>query len=231
MSESSPPRASATLGRTLRTVLVSPDAGFRSATMAADRRARSGGTPEEGVAPYVLAAAGGASLMITWLKLGGLLGGREVAPGEFGAVELVVALVAGAVLALLGQAAWSVAAPAVARALGGEIAPRDARIVWGVAAWPQVLTLSLLLPLDLLIVGRQIFATTHLGDSLATGWASLSVALCLLLGVWSVWLFFRGMKVVADLDLVRGMGTVVAAAVCLSLVVAAGSLTVVVVWG
>ena len=169
--------------------------------------------------------------MILWLKVGGLFGGREVGPTEFGVVELVFALVTAAVLALLGQSVWGVMAPFVVRRLGGSIGARDARIVWGAAVFPQVLTMMVLLPLDLIIVGPEIFATTRPGDSLATGWAAISVALCLLLAAWSLSLFVRGLQVIAKLDLIRAIGAVAVAGACLSLVTAAGSLVLLMVWG
>jgi hypothetical protein len=90
---------------------------------------------------------------------------------------------------------------------------------------------ALLLPLDLVIVGPHIFATSRPGDSLATGWASISVAVCVLVAMWSLSLFVRGVQVVARLDLVRSIGAVVGAGACISLVTAAGSLTLLLVWG
>jgi len=230
-TEAPAPTRSATLGRRLRSVLVAPAAGFEAATSAADRRARAGESLAEGLTPYVLAIVGGASLMIGWLKLGGLLGGRDVDPTQFGYTELVFALVTGAVLAMLGQAVFGVVAPPVTRALGGGLSGRDARIVWGAAALPQVGTVLVLLPLDLIIVGPEIFATTKPGDSVATGWASISIALGLLMAVWSISLFARGVQVVAHLSLLRAIGAVIAAATCLSLVIAAGSLILLSVWG
>ena len=118
-TQAPPPTRSATLGRRLRSVLVAPAAGFESAISAADRRARAGETLAEGLTPYVLAIVGGASLMIGWLKIGGLLGGRDVDPTQFGFAELTFALVTGAVLAMLGQAVFGVVAPPVVRAFGG----------------------------------------------------------------------------------------------------------------
>jgi hypothetical protein len=231
-TETRPPvRSSASLGRSLRSVLVAPADGFIATTSASQRRERAGESLPEGFAPYVLALTGGAALMVLWLKVGGLFGGREVGPAEFGALELVFALAAGAVLALLGQSLWGAVAPFVIRRLGGSIGMREARIVWGAAVFPQVLTMLALLPLDLIIAGPEIFATTRPGDSLATGWAAISVALCLALGAWSLSLFVRGLQVVAKLDLVRAVAALALAGACLSLVTAAGSLVLLGVWG
>ena len=65
--------ASARLGLTLRSVLVAPRDGFQAALAAADRRARAGLRPAEGMAPVVLSAFGGAALALLWLKIGALL--------------------------------------------------------------------------------------------------------------------------------------------------------------
>jgi hypothetical protein len=51
------------------------------------------------------------------------------------------------------------------------------------------------------------------------------------MAVWSISLFARGVQVVARLGLVRAIGAVIAAATCLSLVIAAGSLILLSVWG
>jgi len=54
---------------------------------------------------------------------------------------------------------------------------------------------------------------------------------CVLVAMWSLSLFVRGVQVVARLDLVRSIGAVVGAGACISLVTAAGSLTLLLVWG
>jgi hypothetical protein len=230
-TEAPAPTRSATLGRRLRSVLVAPAAGFEAAISTADRRARSGESLAEGLTPYVLSILGGSSLMIGWLKIGGLLGGRDVDPTQFGFAELIFALVTGAVLAMLGQAVFGVVASPVSRAFRGGLSGRDARIVWGAAAFPQAFTVLVLLPLDLIIVGPEIFATTKPGDSLATGWASVSIALGLLMTGWSISLFARGVPIVGHLNLLRAIGAVIVAAACLSLVIVAGSLILLSVWG
>src|SRR5688500_1684020 len=53
-------RGSARLGLTLRSVLLSPHDGFAAALKSTERRSRAGRRPAEGLAPYVLAAVGGA---------------------------------------------------------------------------------------------------------------------------------------------------------------------------
>lgn len=172
--------------------------------------------PAEGVAPYVLAALGGASLMLLWLKLGSLLGVRDVAAVEFRWSYLVVAAVAGAGLALIAQLVWGyLGAAASSRGAGGHPPARDLRVVWGASAFPQILGLALLLPLDLIIVGTDTFTSERLGDSLATAWAALSIALSFSLAVWSLFIFVRGVEVAASVSVVKALGITFVGVVCL----------------
>lgn len=198
-------QASAQLGLTLRSVLLNPRAGFEDAFSAARRREQAGTRPVEGVAPYVLAALGGASLMLLWLKLGSLLGFRDVARSEFEWSYLAVAAVAGAILGLVTQAIWGYAGAGAARVFGAQAPPRDLRIVWGASDFPQVIGLALLLPLDLLIVGSDSFTSEKLGDPLATGWAAISIALSLSLAVWTLFIFVRGVEVAASVSLLKAI--------------------------
>ena len=234
-------RASVRLGLVLRSILVAPRVGFESAIEASRRRARIRARSSEGAAPFVLAAMGGASMMLLWLKLGGMADLRDVGPRAYDAGLLVAALVAGALVGLGGQWLWSEAAARLAgatrRALrrdegadppgvsvparsGGASAP-ELRLVWGAAAFPQVLPLFVLLPLDLLIVGPGAFTTVPMSDSLATAWAALSVALGVAIALWSAFLFVRGVQVATELGPGLTGLTVVAAPVALGLVGAA----------
>lgn len=199
-------QASAQLGLTLRSVLLDPKAGFTEAFRVARRREQTGARPIEGVAPYFLAALGGVALMLLWLKLGSLLGVRDVARVEFEWSYLVVAAVAGALLAVIGQFVWGVVGCAAVRALGGGAPARDLRVVWGASGFPQVIGLVLLLPLDLIIVGTDTFTSEKLDDSLATGWAALSIALSLSLACWTMFIFVRGVQVAGSLSIVRAIG-------------------------
>jgi len=189
--------SSADLGRTLRSIVLSPRRGFGSAIAAADKRASDGTRPAEGSTTYVLAALGGGAAVVLWLKLGGLLGARDISATEFRWSYLIVGLIAGALLGLVVQALWAYVAAVSFRFGGREIRPRDLRLVWGASAFPQILVFLVLLPLDLLIVGSETFTTTRLTDPLATGWAAISIALAVSLAVWSVYLFARGMQVAA----------------------------------
>jgi len=198
-------QASARLGLTLRSVLLSPRAGFEGVFRATRRREQAGARPAEGIAPYVLAALGGSSLMLLWLKLGSLLGYRDVARVEFRWSYLIVAAVAGALLALFAQSLWGYVGAGAARAVDAQPPPRELRVVWGASAFPQIIGLVLLLPLDLLIVGSDTFTSERLSDPLATGWAALSIAFSLSLAVWSLFIFVRGVEVSASVSLLKAL--------------------------
>jgi hypothetical protein len=235
-------RASVRLGLVLRSILVSPRVGFESAVEASRRRARIKPRSSDGAAPPVLAAVGGASLMLLWLKLGGMADLRDVGARAYDPRLLVTSLMAGALVGLAAQWLWSEATARVGGATARQHAPsrepderdpgaratrgagasaRELRLVWGAAAFPQVLPLFVLLPLDLLIVGPGVFTTAPMSDSLSTAWAALSVALGVAIAMWSAFLFVRGVQVVTDFGPAWAGVAVVAAPVSLGLVVAA----------
>ena len=206
-------RASARLGLTLRSVLLSPRDGYAAAKRTGERRARAGERMPEGASPYVLAAAGGAALMCLWLKLGALVGLRDARLEQYDGPLVVAALLLGATISLTGQALWGALGPPIAQRLGGRARPRDLRLVWGASFFPLVGVLALL-PLDLLIVGRGVFSVDPVGDAISTAWASLSIAVGLALLAWSAWLFLRGVQVASDLRLHRALPASVAGALC-----------------
>jgi hypothetical protein len=211
-------RSSSDLGATLRSVLLSPERGYRGAMRVAIRRERAGRKPAEGIAPFVLAAAGGAGAMLLWLKLGGALGLRHAAGADFRWAYLLSAVVVGAVLGVLAQGVWGAAGPIVGRALGGDPKGADLRLVWGGASLPQVFALILLLPLDVSIAGPASFTDARFADSLSAAWASLSIAVAAALAVWSLYLFVRGTQVTTGLGLGRVALMVLFAGACLAAV-------------
>lgn len=223
--------ASARLGLTLRSILVRPRDGLAAAIEAAAVRERSGVALAEGWSPYVLAAIGGSSLMLLWLKLGGLLELRNSASvwqavkpsgGEdYRWALLVAAVLLGALLSVCAQFVWSVLGRAVMPALGGSARARDLRIVWGASALPQIFVVLLLLPLDALIAGSSAFTTEPVDDPVKLGWTALSVALGLSLAVWSLFLFVRGVEIAADVGTGRAAIGAIFATACLVVVVAA----------
>jgi hypothetical protein len=213
-------RVYARLGSSVRSILIAPREGFTAAIKAAERRARLGRRPAEGIASYGLAAAGGAALLLLWLKLGGLLELRSVDSVDFRWGYVVGAVASGAMLGVLAQLLWGAVGSATARRLGGEAHPRNLRLVWGAAALPQIVALAFLLPLDLVIVGRETFTTDRLGDPVDTAWAALSIATAVSLAAWSLWIFVRGVQVASGIGTVRAIVGTIAAGFCLVLVVA-----------
>lgn len=157
--------------------------------------------------------------MLLWLKLGSLLGFRDVARVEFKWSYLIVAAVAGALLGLVAQSIWGYAGSVAARAFGGQAPARDLRVVWGASDFPQVIGLAVLLPLDLLIVGSDTFTSEKLGDSLATGWAAISIALSLSLAVWTLFIFVRGVEVATSVSLLKAIALSLVGLVVMGVVV------------
>ena len=211
--------ASARLGLTLRSVLLTPRDGFASALKAAERRSRAKHRPAEGLSPYVLAAIGGASLMVLWLKLGALLGLREISTTANLGTYIAASLVLGAVFGLVAQAVWGLVGPRAMRSLQSEVAGRDLRLIWGASEFPHVFALVLLLPLDLAIVGTDSFTTAKLGDSLATAWAAFSIALGICIAIWSLFLFVRGLEVAGGIGVKRALIATLIGLACFGVIV------------
>lgn len=186
-----------------------------------ERRQRVGRKPVEGIAPFVLAAIGGVAAMVLWLKVGALVGLREFSSSNYRWSYLVTAAVAGACLGLAGQAAWGLAGRALARMLSVRASAPELRLIWGAAAFPQVASVFVLLPLDLLVVGAEAFTTDQMNDPVATAWTAISVALTVSLGAWSAFLFARGMQVTSELDTAGSVLAFLAAVVLTAVLVAA----------
>ncbi|MDQ3982293.1 MAG: hypothetical protein M3271_06385 [Actinomycetota bacterium] len=203
-------RGSTDFGATVRGVLFSPGSGFVPALDRAE-------TSEESRSTFLLAAAGGAAGMLLWLKLGGLVGARDVAADEFGWGLLASALFLAAIVAVLAQVAWSFLAPRAGVPDAGS--PRSFRAVWALSAFPQVPVLLLLLPLDLVLVGDKAFTTERVGDSVSTAWMALSTAISLSLAVWSAYVFCKGTHVAARAPGGKTAAVVGMAVACVVLVV------------
>ncbi|HEY7875983.1 MAG TPA: hypothetical protein VIG64_12770, partial [Actinomycetota bacterium] len=186
--------ASAQLGGTLRSILVSPEDGFRGAYALADNRHQSGVRLPEGSAPLVMGACGGAALMMLWLKLGGLLGLRGIAPADFRWSYVVVAALGAAVLGALAQCVWGPVGRIALGRLGASTTAPRMRLAWGAAALPQVFALVILFPLDVMITGRRLFTAERITDTFPAIWGALSVAISVSLAAWSAYLFFRGVQ-------------------------------------
>ena len=212
--------ASARLGLTLRSIILGPKEGFAGAFKVVDRRARAATKPAEGYGSYALAFVGGAALVILWLKLGSLLGLREFCTDQRVAAYLTLSLVVGGLLGLAAQALWGVAGTKAFDAMHAPARAADLRLVWGASAFPQVLALVLLLPLDLLIVGGDSFTSRPLVDTVSTAWAAFSIAAALSFSVWSLYLFVRGTEVATSSRIGRGLVGAGIALLCLVAVVA-----------
>lgn len=218
--------ASARLGLTLRSVLLAPSDGFAAAMKAAERRSRANSRPAEGMSSFVLAAVGGASGAALWLKVGALLGVRNVCIPDRIGQYIAGSLALGALFALLAQFLWGAVGPRAMRMVHAETPGRDLRLVWGASAFPQVFALVLLLPLDLAIVGTDTFTTASLGDSLSTAWAAFSIALGIGVGVWSLFLFVRGLQVAGGINGSRALVGAVVASLCFAAVIGAVTVAV-----
>ena len=207
-------RGSARLGLTLRSILLTPGHGFEAAARAAERRARAGRRPIEGFSTYLLSGIGGAALASLWLKVGALLKLRAVCTTDRIAAFIAASFVLGALLAWLAHALWGFVGARAVSALRGDTSSSEMRLVWGAAALPQAFVMLILLPLDLVLVGTSTFTTQPLDESLATAWAALSIALALSLAVWSLYLFVRGLQVVAGLSVKRALVGLAVAVLC-----------------
>ena len=133
--------------------------------------------------------------MLLWLKLGSMIGQRDVARASFRWDFLIAAMVAGAALVLIAQALWGLVGRWIARFFGAETSSRDLRLVWGASFFPQVIALLFLFPLDLLIVGPDAFTSEKLTDPLSLTWSAFSVAAAICLALWSLFLLVRGVEV------------------------------------
>ena len=211
-------RASARLGLTLRSMLLSPRTGFEAAITAWDRRSRTVESPSEGASPTLLAFSGGAGAMLLWLKVGALLGARDGAEG-FEWSLLLAALAIGGLVYVLAQALWGLAGPRVISTLRGSAPSGLLRLVWAAAACPMALGL-LLLPVDLVVVGPEAVTSSGPGETMATAWAALSISLHVAAAVWSLYLLFRGTQVVGRIDAGRAMAAIVAGLALVALLIA-----------
>jgi hypothetical protein len=170
----------------------------------------------------VLSAAGGAAVGLLWLKIGALIGVREVCSTAYLPGYIVATAVLGAAVSLIAQSVWGLLGPPMSKGLQTEEPERhEFRLVWGAAAFPQVFALVLLLPLDLLIVGQDSFTTTELVDPVSTAWAAFSIALGVSALIWSLFLLYRGVGSATDSSGARALGGSLGAVASAALVVGA----------
>ncbi len=172
------------------------------------------------VAPYLLTATGGAAVSLLWLKVGALLGTRAVCEPRYLTGYVVATGVLGALLALIAMTIWSSVTPRVVRGEQGT-SGRVLRFVWGAAAFPHLIALVVLLPLDLLIVGRATFTTDRIDVPLHTMWMALSIAIGISVTVWNLWLLVRGFQAAVHASIGRALAATALAVAAITITVAA----------
>lgn len=175
------------LGRRLRTVLVTPRAGFRSAL----RGDVAAAAASPATAFMVLLA--GVSTMTLWLKVTSLVRLADRPASETTWDKVLPGLALGGVLGIAAYLIWARLAPHIARDDDPRLRDR-LRLAWAFSDFPLAAYALVILPLDLLFVGPEVFATDRPDATFARVWSALSVALLLSAAVWSVFLFIRGVE-------------------------------------
>ena len=189
-SRTQPPRSrrssSSHLGSRLRTVLVSPRNGFRSAM-------RNGNAKAIASSPVsvLLVILGGMATMLMWLRLTSLfrIFDRPISSIEWSFVLGGLAL--GAILAAISYVVWTRLAPRMIDT-DRDLSKDRLRVAWSFSDFPLALYAAVLLPLDLLIVGPEIVSTDRLDGTFAMVWSAVSLALLMALAAWSIYLFVIG---------------------------------------
>lgn len=161
---------------------------------------------------------GGMSLLLIWFKLRSLFGLLDVDRLQFRWGPFVTLMVLAAVLALLSSYLFSLLAAPASRRLGGRGSGTELRAVWGASAFPSLAVLLVIFPLDLVVVGTAAYTGDWEG-TFETAWAAIGCALALSLAIYCSFLLFTGVSTATDLTRAKAVGTTLAAAVVLGLVV------------
>ncbi len=165
----------------------------------------------EGIVAVALGAVGGAGLMLLWLKVGSLVGVRDVGRAQYHFSYLVATTVWGAIAGVVAQALWAWAGERVVHVTGGSGWAGDLKSLWGRSALPQVLAVFVLLPVDMAVLGGGAFTTEPAEGSWQDVWSALSVALYLSLAVWSLARFVAGLRATGGTTATALLGTATAA--------------------
>ncbi len=181
------PKAAAA-GSLIREAALTPTTGFPRLF----RFASGAGARSAAKSASFLSFVGGAGGILVWLKVSGLVGARDVSPDAFRWGYVIAALILGGLVGLIGRALWVLAMNRVSR---GDAREDLLRLSWGTAALPQVIALLLLLPLDLIVTGRDAFTSARLPTTFETVWAAISIAFALSLFAWSCLLLTRGVRI------------------------------------
>lgn len=157
------------------------------------------------------------------LKVTGLVGlvDRPAEDTTWGA--MLPALLLGGLIGVIDYSLWGRFAPRLARRLGGETDRNKVRLIRAFGDFPLAAYVAVVLPLDLLIVGPEVFSTTRIEGSFPMVWAALSVALALSATAWTIFLMHRGIEAACR---VRGRATVLMLAFGLSIYLAVAAVFV-----
>ena len=188
---SSRPTTSSRLGADLRNVLASPRSGFRAAmTSNVPERAQSSRVTT------LLVLLGGAGTMLIWLKVTALtIADRPQTEVDW--TSAVIALVLGALSGAGGYMLWGRLGPRVARRWGSEATKTRMQLAWSFSDFPLAAYVAVFLPLDLLLVGPEIYSSDRLEGTFALVWAAISVALLLSAAAWTAFVKWRGIDAAA----------------------------------
>ena len=200
------------LGRSLRTILFAPKEGF----------AGIAGRSIGGRASYFFTFFGGAALALLWLKIGALIGVREFCEPRYLGGYVAAAAAMGGLLALPVASLWSLGGSSLGPVLHGEKPSTGTmRFVWGAAAFPSIVAMAVLLPLDLLVVGPETFTTEELREPLSTAWAAFSLALGVSALGWGLWILLRGYAAATEVPTRRALVGVALALAVVAVVIGA----------
>ena len=133
--------------------------------------------------------------MILWLKITSLTQLTDERPVDRTTLGFVLfAALTGAIFGIGAYIAWGRLGPVIAKRLGGQTSPAHLRMVWAFADFPLAAYVAIFLPLDLILVGPEMFSQDRLQGSFEMVWAAMSVALGLSAAAWTTFLLWRGIE-------------------------------------
>ena len=165
----------------------------------------------------ILAALGGAFLMLLFLKVRGVIGFEGVSLSEFKWLHVFAAFVAGAIVAGIAHYLFGMLTPTLLPEAAKNGGSRDLRTVWGLAALPAAVTFAVFALLDVFIGGPDVYLTPRDGDSLVVGWSIGSLVLALAVTAWSLVIFYKGLSVIGGARVTRSVVITAVAGLCLAI--------------
>ena len=132
--------------------------------------------------------------MALWLKVTGLVQLADRSVAETGWDTVLPALGLGGVLGVVAYLLWTRFAAGLTGAGDRKASSNRLRVAWAFSDFPLAMYALLILPLDLLIVGPEVFSTDRPDGTFAMVWSALSVAVLVAVAVWSIFLFIRGLE-------------------------------------